>query len=74
VLIWCRLVNQKYEWEPKVWDPQAASETIHPIFKSPPGTLPAWLKWEEGKLVGIPVEASNPVTITAQAEVGLTFT
>jgi hypothetical protein len=67
-----RLVNQKYEWEPKIWDPQAASETIHPVFKSPAGTLPFWLKWEEGgtKLVGIPTEPTGPIIITALAEVG----
>jgi len=62
------LVNQKYEWEPKIWDPQAASETIHPVFKSPPGSLPNWLRWDEGKLVGTPTEPSGPIVITALAE------
>jgi hypothetical protein len=70
MLLSLRLVNQKYEWEPKIWDPQAASETIRPTFKSPPGTLPAWLKWEEStKLIGIPTEPTGPLVITAIAEV-----
>ena len=42
-----RLVNQRYEWEPKIWDPQAASETIKVVFKSPAGSLPSWLRWED---------------------------
>ncbi|CAD6575992.1 MAG: hypothetical protein TREMPRED_001551 [Tremellales sp. Tagirdzhanova-0007] len=63
------LVNQKYEWEPKIWDPQAASDAIRPNFKSPPGTLPLWLKWEDDlKLVGVPVTPTAPIKITAIAE------
>ncbi|ORY23432.1 hypothetical protein BCR39DRAFT_449630, partial [Naematelia encephala] len=63
------IVNQTYEWEPKIWDPQAASETLRPSFRSPPGTLPPWLKWEEGqKLVGVPTEPSAPVQITTIAD------
>ncbi|KAK8861467.1 hypothetical protein IAR55_002287 [Kwoniella newhampshirensis] len=63
------LVNQKYEWEPRVWDPQAASDTIKPTFQSPGGSLPPWLQWEDGKkLVGVPDQPCAPVTIPITAE------
>lgn len=63
-------MHQKYEWEPKIWDPQAASDAIRPHFKSPPGALPSWLKWEDDlKLVGVPVAPAGPVQITAIADV-----
>ena len=64
------LVNQKYEWEPKIWDPQAASENIRSSFRSPPNSLPCWLRWEEGtKLVGVPEGPTAPIQITALADV-----
>ncbi|WVF67101.1 hypothetical protein IAT40_001846 [Kwoniella sp. CBS 6097] len=63
------LVNQMYEWEPRIWDPQAASDTIKPVFDSPPGTLPPWLRWEEGtKLVGVPDQPSGPIPILVKAD------
>ncbi|WWD16624.1 hypothetical protein CI109_101053 [Kwoniella shandongensis] len=63
------LVNQKYEWEPRIWDPQAASDTIKPTFQSPAGSLPPWLQWEDGKkLVGVPDQPSAPMTIPVMAE------
>ncbi|WVW79999.1 hypothetical protein I302_101972 [Kwoniella bestiolae CBS 10118] len=63
------LVNQKYEWEPRIWDPQAASDTIKPSFHSPPGGLPSWLRWEEStKLVGLPDQPTGPLPITVIAE------
>ncbi|WVQ94525.1 hypothetical protein IAU59_001604 [Kwoniella sp. CBS 9459] len=63
------LVNQRYEWEPRIWDPQAASDTIKPIFDSPPGALPPWLRWEEGaKLAGVPDQPSGPIPILVKAE------
>jgi hypothetical protein len=66
------IVNHRYEWEPKIWDPQAASETLRPVFSSPPGSLPSWLSWEEEgtKLVGTPTEHSEPFVVTAIAQVG----
>ncbi|OCF78073.1 hypothetical protein I204_00008 [Kwoniella mangroviensis CBS 8886] len=63
------LVNQKYEWEPRIWDPQAASDTIKPSFHSPPGGLPSWLHWEDStKLVGLPEQPTGPLPITVIAE------
>ncbi|GFZ42715.1 hypothetical protein JCM24511_00432 [Saitozyma sp. JCM 24511] len=63
------LVGQRYEWEPRIWDPQAASDTIKPTFKSPPGTLPPWLRWEDGsRLVGIPDQPTGPIPIIAIGE------
>lgn len=63
------LPGQRWEWEPKIWDPQAASETIKPTFSSPPGNLPPWLSWEDGtKLVGTPEAPTDPLTIVAVAE------
>lgn len=62
-------MNQHYEWEPRIWDPQAASETLNPVFRSPAGTLPPWLHWEDdAKLVGTPTAASGPIPIIAVAE------
>ncbi|OCF30495.1 hypothetical protein I316_07878 [Kwoniella heveanensis BCC8398] len=63
------LVNQMYEWEPRIWDPQAASDTIKPTFDSPAGSLPPWLRWEDGtKLVGVPDHPSGPIPIMVKAE------
>ncbi|WVN85806.1 uncharacterized protein L203_100957 [Cryptococcus depauperatus CBS 7841] len=63
------LVNQRYEWEPRIWDPQAASDTLHPKYSSPPGSLPHWLRWEDGvKLVGMPDRPSAPFQIQVHAE------
>ncbi|WVR03938.1 hypothetical protein IAU60_000937 [Kwoniella sp. DSM 27419] len=63
------LVNQRYEWEPRIWDPQAASDTIKPTFHSPVGSLPPWLQWEDGtKLVGVPDQATGPINIPIIAD------
>ncbi|KIR69167.1 hypothetical protein I314_00271 [Cryptococcus bacillisporus CA1873] len=63
------VVNQPYEWEPRIWDPQAASDTLHPKFSSPPGSLPHWLRWEDGvRLVGIPDQSTAPFQIQVHAE------
>lgn len=67
-----RTVGRQYEYEPKIWDPQAASETIEPRFSSPQGTLPPWLRWEGGKtLVGVADAPSNPFTVYMVAEVSV---
>ncbi|WWC87746.1 uncharacterized protein L201_002638 [Kwoniella dendrophila CBS 6074] len=63
------LVNAKYEWEPRIWDPQAASDTIKPTFHSPPGGLPSWLHWEDSvKLIGIPDQPTGPLPVTVIAD------
>ena len=60
----------RYEWEPKIWDPMAASASIKPTFSSPEGTLPAWLKWEDGvRLAGVPDTVQPPIHVTAIAKV-----
>jgi hypothetical protein len=67
--------GQLYEYEPKIWDPQAASETIAATFSSPMGSLPPWLHWEEGqKLVGVADGPSPPFTVYVIADVGLSIT
>lgn len=64
------LVGAVYEWEPRIWDPQAASETIKPVFRSPSGTLPPWLTWVDGvKLTGVPEVPDVPFPVTAIADV-----
>lgn len=61
-----------YEWEPRIWDPQAASDTIKPIFHSPAGSLPSWLSWVDGvKLAGLPEGPTNPFPVTAIADVSV---
>ncbi|KAL7419680.1 hypothetical protein Q5752_005594 [Cryptotrichosporon argae] len=64
------VVNAKYEWEPKIWDPMAPSASIKPTFSSPANMLPPWLQWEDGvRLVGVPDQPSlAPITITAVAD------
>ncbi|WVQ78747.1 hypothetical protein IAT38_000834 [Cryptococcus sp. DSM 104549] len=63
------VVNQPYEWEPRIWDPQAPSDTLHPRFSSPPGSLPAWLRWEDStKLVGVPDAPCALIHIPVLAE------
>lgn len=67
------VVNQRYEWEPKIWDPMAPSASIKPTFKSPPGLLPPWLMWEDDmRLVGVPdVGPHPPIHVVAIAQVRL---
>lgn len=62
------MINKPYEWEPRIWDPQAPSEQIKPNFFSPPNTLPAWLSWVDGKLIGTPTQQAGPFTVIAKAE------
>ena len=63
------VVGQEFLWDPRVWDPQAASETLRPVFSSPPGSLPPWLKWEEGnRLVGVPDQPSQPFDIKVHVD------
>ncbi|ODN97358.1 hypothetical protein L198_03921 [Cryptococcus wingfieldii CBS 7118] len=63
------LAGQRYEWEPRIWDPQAASETLRPTFSSPTGSLPSWLRWESGaKLVGVPDKPGPPFEIPVHAQ------
>jgi hypothetical protein len=66
-----RTVGKMYEYEPKVWDPQAAVETIKPTFSSPHGSLPHWLRWDNTgtKLVGVADCPSNPFTVEVIADV-----
>jgi hypothetical protein len=66
-----RIIDKEYEWAPFICDPQAPSDTIKPTFTSPPGSLPAWLRWEnETKLVGIPPSTpQGPVRIEVSAQV-----
>lgn len=66
------ILNGRYEWEPKIWDPMAASASIKPTFSSPEGTLPPWLKWEDGvRLVGVPEVPQPPFQVTAIAKVSV---
>lgn len=65
------LINQRYEYEPKVWDPQAATETLKPVFYSPPNSLPDWMRWEDGKLVGVPTKLHEATDIVVKVNVGL---
>lgn len=63
------VINQRYEWEPKIWDPMAPSSSIKPTFSSPPGTLPHWLHWEDGtRLVGVPDAPQPPIHVQAKAD------
>jgi hypothetical protein len=62
------VINQRYEWEPKIWDPMAPSSSIKPTFTSPPGSLPHWLSWEDGKLTGVPDQPHPPVNVHVKAD------
>lgn len=63
-------MGHKYEYEPKIWDPQAASETIKANFSSP--RLPPWLSWVDGSILsGVPDMPSGPMPIVVVADVRL---
>lgn len=63
------LIGQRYEWEPKIWDPMAASASIKPTFSSPEGSLPPWLQWEDGvRLAGVPDTPQPAFHVTAIAK------
>lgn len=63
-------VGHRYEYEPKIWDPQAATETIQATFSSPMGSLPHWLHWEDGqRLVGVADGPTPPFTVFVIADV-----
>jgi len=63
-------VGHRYEFEPKIWDPQAATDTIQATFSSPLGSLPHWLHWEDGqRLVGVPDAPMPGFTVFVIADV-----
>jgi hypothetical protein len=63
-------VGHRYEFEPKIWDPQAATDTIQATFSSPMGSLPHWLHWEDGqRLVGVPDAPMPGFTVFVIADV-----
>ena len=65
-------VGHRYEFEPKIWDPQAATDTIQATFSSPMGSLPHWLHWEDGqRLVGVPDAPMPGFTVFVIADVSL---
>jgi hypothetical protein len=48
-------VGNRFEYKPRVWDPQLRSPKV--VFHSP--WLPDWLHWEGNTLTGIPNETST---------------
>ena len=67
-----RTVGHRYEYEPKIWDPQAASDTIKANYSSP--RLPHWLSWVDGTvLTGVADGPTNPFPITVVADVSDPF-
>ncbi|RUS22686.1 hypothetical protein BC938DRAFT_475206 [Jimgerdemannia flammicorona] len=49
-------IGLKYQWAPRVWDPQMRSPKV--VFHSP--YLPDWLRWENNLLTGTPgIDAEN---------------
>ncbi|KAJ1654289.1 hypothetical protein IWQ61_005751 [Dispira simplex] len=58
-------VGIKFEWAPRLWDPQVTLENV--MFQSP--WLPDWLKWENGVLSGVPTMDAQTCEIKAVASV-----
>jgi len=77
-------IGTPYIWTPRVWDPQASTSGLKVEFRSPEGSLPRWLRWEDAVLTGMPEEGDLGGQITAIAsfydagdnrhEVSTTFT
>jgi len=45
-------VGLNWTWQPRIWDPQMPSQSIHVSWSSP--QLPPWLTWQNGVLMGVP--------------------
>ena len=64
-------VGLNWQWQPRVWDPQVAAQSIQAVWSSP--QLPAWLCWRNGVLVGCPTsgDVTPGIEILVEASVSL---
>lgn len=62
----------RWQWSPRVWDPQASRSNL-PVQFSSPG-LPSWLAWDDkGTLSGVPPQDAQSCDVTVEARVSLCF-
>ncbi|CAG8433384.1 8109_t:CDS:10 [Ambispora gerdemannii] len=58
-------IGLRYNYAPRVWDPQVNVKSIKAVFHSP--VLPDWLNWENNVLTGTPGLDSQSCEVTAIA-------
>lgn len=58
-------IGLKWQWEPKIWDPQLSRASIDVEFSSP--NMPPWMRWEKGALNGVPTPDSQSIDLIVEA-------
>ncbi|KAG8924433.1 hypothetical protein FRC01_011518 [Tulasnella sp. 417] len=58
-------IGLKWQWEPKIWDPQLSRASIDVEFSSP--NMPPWMRWEKGALNGVPTPESQSIDLIVEA-------
>lgn len=58
-------IGLKWQWEPKIWDPQLSRASIDVEFSSP--NMPPWMRWEKGVLNGVPTPESQSIDLVVEA-------
>lgn len=53
-------VGYHLTWTPQLWDPRRSLLASAVTYGSPPGSLPHWLRWENGVLSGTPIHVTRP--------------
>ncbi|KAG8999711.1 hypothetical protein FRB94_005964 [Tulasnella sp. JGI-2019a] len=58
-------IGLKWNWEPKVWDPQTARSNIAVQWNFP--NMPDWMKYENGVLSGTPTQDSTSIDLIVES-------
>lgn len=64
-------VGLKWQFHPRVWDPQASRTNLHVRFSSP--SLPSWLSWNGDVLSGTPNSDTLSTELVVEARVSILF-
>jgi hypothetical protein len=59
-------IGMPWSWSPHIWDPQAPFKGISVHYSSP--SLPTWLRWQNGILMGTPSLDAESVDIIIEAK------
>ncbi|KAI0032222.1 hypothetical protein K488DRAFT_8902, partial [Vararia minispora EC-137] len=58
-------VGLKWQWVPRIWDPQASRANLPVKYSSP--VLPSWLLWQGDSLEGVPPPDAQSCDVTVEA-------
>ncbi|KAG8862016.1 hypothetical protein FRB96_002459 [Tulasnella sp. 330] len=58
-------IGLKWNWEPKIWDPQTARSNIAVQWNFP--NIPDWMKYDGGVLAGTPTQDSTSIELIVES-------